>query len=427
MNISKITLKNTLLMVGVFALFTACEQEELPENKFSQNLVLADLNYLASDELRGRGTGSPEEAIAAEYIANRFDQLGLQPAGEEGYFQSFTKKPHPTVQKMNDGDSTRFGMGVVKELTGKNVIAKLENGSDSWIVIGAHYDHLGMGDENSLHMEGSAIHNGADDNASGVALMLSLAEHINDYVKKSNVLFIAFSGEEKGLWGSNTFCDKPTIEMSKVKYMINFDMVGRMNEENTLAIYGNGTSPVWNAELEKANADSLRLVLSESGVGPSDHTSFYLEDIPVLHLFTGQHEDYHKPSDDVEKINLKGMELVNNYTARLISSLDLVADMPFTKTKDEDNESAPAFKVTLGVIPDYLYDGEGMRIDGLREERPAQMAGMEKGDIVVAMGDLKVDGMQTYMEGLSKFEPKDTTQVKVVRAGDTLTVDVIWD
>ena len=424
---SKIALKSVAFAALVLTVFTACQEKESPQFSFNQSAVLADLNYLASDELGGRETGTMEEELAAAYIANRFDQLGLQAAGEEGYYQSFSKKPHPPIQKMNDGDSTRFGMGVVKEITGKNVIAKFENQSDSWIVIGAHYDHLGMGDENSLHTEGHAIHNGADDNASGVALMLSLAEDIQALTKNSNVLFIAFSGEEKGLWGSNTFCDKPTIPLDQVKCMINFDMVGRMNEENTLAIYGNGTSPAWNSELEMANKDSLKLVLSESGVGPSDHTSFYLEDIPVLHLFTGQHEDYHRPSDDVEKINMNGMKLVNDYTARLIQQVDQLEQMAFTKTKDEDNESAPAFKVTLGVIPDYLFDGEGMRIDGLREERPAQNAGMMKGDVVVQMGELKVTDMQSYMEGLSIFEPEDTTLVSIIRDGEAMELEVIWD
>ncbi len=423
----QIALKSIAFSVLFLSVFTACQEEKLPQFSFNQRTVQADLSYLASDKLGGRETGTKEEELAAAYIANRFDLLGLQAAGEEGYYQYFSKKPHPPIQKMNDGDSTRYGMGVVKEITGKNVIAKFENQSDSWIVIGAHYDHLGMGDENSLHTEGYEIHNGADDNASGVALMLSLAEDVQALVKNHNVLFIAFSGEEKGLWGSNTFCDRPTIPLDKVKCMINFDMVGRMNEENTLAIYGNGTSPAWNSQLELANKDSLKLVLSESGVGPSDHTSFYLEDIPVLHLFTGQHEDYHRPSDDVEKINMKGMKLVNDYTARLIQQVDQLDQMIFTKTKDEDNDSAPAFKVTLGVIPDYLFDGEGMRIDGVREDRPAENAGMQKGDIVIQMGELKVLDMQSYMEGLSIFEPEDTTLVKVIREGQELNLEVIWD
>ncbi|MGB1033233.1 MAG: M20/M25/M40 family metallo-hydrolase, partial [Flavobacteriales bacterium] len=271
------------------------------------------------------------------------------------------------------------------------------------------------------------IHNGADDNASGVAMLLELAESLKESKLKTNVLFIAFSGEEKGLWGSNYFCDHPTIDFAKVKYMLNFDMVGRMKEENKLAIYGNGTSPVWNEQIEKANSDSLKLVLSESGVGPSDHTSFYLADIPVLHFFTGQHEDYHKPSDDVEKINLPGMVNVYSFVDRLIHNSDQIESFPFTKTKDEDNENAPDFKVTLGVIPDYLFDGLGMRMDGVREDRPAFNAGMIKGDVVLKIGNDEVLDMKSYMNCLSVHVPGDTSIVLIERKGVQQEMTVIWD
>ncbi|MCB0841534.1 MAG: M28 family peptidase, partial [Bacteroidetes bacterium] len=213
-----------------------------------------------------------------------------------------------------------------------------------------------------------------------VAVMLMLAEKLKSANKNNNYLFIGFCGEERGLWGSNFFTKEPTLSLEDVNYMINMDMVGRLNEEKKLAINGTGTSPVWKETLEKLTNGRFDLVLSESGVGPSDHTSFYLKDIPVLHFFTGQHEDYHKPSDDVEKINFEGMEMIGNYIFSIISELDDDGELAFTKTKEEDQANTPKFSVTLGVVPDYLFDGQGMRIAGVKEGRTADNAGLLEGD-----------------------------------------------
>ncbi|MCB0754855.1 MAG: M28 family peptidase, partial [Flavobacteriales bacterium] len=235
--------------------------------------------------------------------------------------------------------------------------------------------------------------------------------------KNNNYLFIGFSGEDRGLWGSNFFTKEPTLSLEDVNYMINMDMVGRLNEEKKLAINGTGTSPVWKETLEKLTNGRFDLVLSESGVGPSDHTSFYLKDIPVLHFFTGQHEDYHKPSDDVEKINFEGMEMIGNYIFSIISELDDDGELAFTKTKEEDQANTPKFSVTLGVVPDYLFDGQGMRIAGVKEGRTADNAGLLEGDIVIKMGDIEVVDMMSYMKGLSSFKEGDKTTV-VVKRGD---------
>ncbi|MEP7169027.1 MAG: M20/M25/M40 family metallo-hydrolase, partial [Bacteroidota bacterium] len=191
------------------------------------------------------------------------------------------------------------------EATGHNIIGYIDNKAINTIVIGAHYDHLGYGGEGSLYRGAPTIHNGADDNASGDAALIELARILkNSNDKSNNYLFIAFSGEEKGLLGSNYFVKHPTIDLKKVDYMINMDMVGRMKkDEHTLQVLGVGTSPEWKEVVEKINIDSVKIKEAESGVGPSDHTSFYLADIPVLHFFTGSHEDYHKPSDDEDKIN----------------------------------------------------------------------------------------------------------------------------
>ncbi|QAA82588.1 M20/M25/M40 family metallo-hydrolase [Aequorivita sp. H23M31] len=404
-------------MIFLIILMFSCKEAKIPVITMKE-----DVSVLANDSLGGRKTGSDYEKKAAKYIAKRFEGLKLQPKGVNGFFQKFTfkpsKNPHQEAEFTSESsDSTQ---------TGENVMAYLDNQAENIVVIGAHYDHLGMGGEGSLFGDGPAIHNGADDNASGVAMMLHLAEKLQQHgaPKSNNYLFIAFSGEEEGLLGSNYFVKHPTIDTKNVTYMINMDMVGRLNKENTLAVYGVGTSPIFKGVVNK-NAGVLNIIENESGVGPSDHTSFYLADIPVLHFFTGQHEDYHKPSDDIEKVNFEGMEIVSNYIFKIIKDLDSENKMQFQKTKNE-SEVVPDFKVTLGVVPDYLFGGKGMRIDGVSEDKPAQKAGLQKGDVVVKMGNLGITDMMSYMNSLSKFEKGQTTTVTIDRAGELKEVEVTF-
>lgn len=396
----------------------------------------SDVEALTSERFEGRETGKPGAYLAGEWLANRMAQLDLQAAGDSGFYQTFRYKPHPPMQVHGDTAKT-MGMAVVSEIVGRNVLgatAALNDTAQRWGVIGCHHDHLGWGDENSLWRgaaEGdSAMHPGADDNASGVATLLELASrHAVAPLVEHPLLMASFSGEEKGLWGSNHFTDEPTVAMEHVDWMINFDMVGRLRGD-TLAIYGNGTSPVWNDILEACNAAEgagFEMVLSESGVGPSDHTSFYLADVPVLHFFTGQHEDYHKPTDTADKLNYEGMVRIADFTVCIVQELAGLDSIPFTKTKDSSSDDAPRFKVTLGVVPDYLYSGTGMRIDGVSEGRPAQLAGLQKGDVVVRIGAHEVTDMMGYMEGLSKFEEGEVTPVEVLRNGASMVVDVTWD
>jgi len=206
--------------------------------------------------------------------------------------------------------------------------------------------------------------------------------------------------------------------------MLNMDMVGRLKADSTLAVYGTGTSPRFKQTIT-ANNDNFKIVEHESGVGPSDHTSFYLNDIPVLHFFTGQHEDYHKPGDDSEKLNYDGMNLISEYIFNIISDLDDNGELAFRTTKNED-ENTPRFKVTLGVIPDYLYSDEGMRIDGVTEDKPAHKAGLLKGDVVIQLGETTVKDMMGYMKALSKFEKGQTTTVKVNRDGEVIEAEVTF-
>jgi len=382
---------------------------------------------LTDSTMEGRETGTPGEAKAASYISQSFAALGLNPQGEEGPMQSFSYKPHPPMQIHGTGDSTHLGMALVKEIIGANVLYSQSNDQKPfWGIVGAHYDHLGYGDENSLFRGEPTIHFGADDNASGVAGMLELAKRFSNNAPGHSVLYAAFSGEEKGLWGSNHYCESPTIPLDSVRYMINFDMIGRMRGD-TLAVYGTGTSPGWMDLLESCNEDSLVLVPSESGVGPSDHTSFYLEDIPVLHFFTGQHPDYHKPTDTADKINEEGMRKIVDFVDRIIRKLNDEPSWLFTATKDQDEDSTPRFNVTLGVIPDYLFSGTGMRIDGVTEDRPAFNAGMIRGDIVTYIDTIEVIDMMSYMTALSQFEEGQTSQVQIKRDGKLQTLNVLWD
>ena len=235
---------------------------------------------------------------------------------------------------------------------------------------------------------------------------------------------MAFSGEEMGLLGSNYFVKNPTIDTKKVDYMINMDMVGRLKADSTLAVYGVGTSPIFKQTVT-ANNSKFKIVAKESGVGPSDHTSFYHADIPVLHFFTGQHEDYHKPTDDTEKLNYEGMQTISNYIFEIITDLDNNGKLPFRATKNE-SDSVPKFKVGLGVTPDYLYDGEGMRIDGTRENTPATNAGIQKGDVVMKIGDNDISDMMSYMKALAAFKKGDTTKVTVKREEELIEVEVTF-
>jgi hypothetical protein len=407
-----------LILVFVAILLFSCQEAKVEKVTMREDVVA-----LADDLFEGRETGTEGERLASEYIVKRFEALKLLPKGTDGYYQSFVFKPSTNPHEKavfiySEGDSTA---------TGHNVISYIDNKAENTVVIGAHYDHLGFGGDGSLYREEiEAIHNGADDNASGVAILLNLAERLGNEGQPSgnNYLFIAFSGEEMGLLGSNYFVKNPTIDTKKVSYMINMDMVGRLNEEKTVAVHGVGTSPIFKQTLF-ANKDSLNIAEHESGIGPSDHTSFYLADIPVLHFFTGQHSDYHKPSDDSDKLNYEGMELIANYVYNVITDLDDNGQLAFRKTKNE-SEDVPAFKVALGVVPDYLYAGKGMRIDGVSEDKPAQKAGLLKGDVVVKLGEYETADMMGYMKALSKFEVGQTTKVTIDRGGDLLEFDITF-
>jgi hypothetical protein len=374
------------------------------------------ISFLASDSLHGRATGSADEQKAAAYIIENFKKEHVPGAtgrmAAESYLQHFEYNP------IIDSIKTH--------VSGNNVVAFINNHAAHTIVIGAHYDHLGMGDpKHSTYVGPPAVHHGADDNASGVAAMIELARALKDSAYRgNNYLFIAFSGEELGLYGSKWYVQHPAIPLNKINYMINLDMVGRVDSTtHTLTVNGVGTSPTFKDALTKLQTP-LHIKTTESGLGPSDHTSFYLQNIPVVFLFSGQHKDYHKPSDTEDKINYAGMVDVIHYTLDLIKELNDKGKLIFTKTKDDNVDNAPKFTVTLGVIPDYTFEGEGMRIDAVKEDRPAAKAGLLQGDIVLQLGDVKVTEMNSYMKALARFNKGDKTQVRVKRGNQEIVKDI---
>lgn len=336
--------------------------------------------------------------------------------------------------KPENGMLVRLQTGVdALQVTGNNVVAFLDHGAAHTVVVGAHYDHLGDGTwGGSLQRDGSgpAIHNGADDNASGTAGLIELARYFSSAThpaaKGFNYLFMAFSGEELGLLGSAYFAKNPTYPLNKVAAMINLDMIGRLDSQTrSIGVYGVGTSPIWPIRVDSL-AGSLKPKTHESGSGSSDHTSFYLQDIPVLHLFTGTHTDYHKPSDDADKINYTGMAEVVNYVVRLIESIPSGDKPAFVRTTDSDRNSAPSFKVTLGIMPDYFYEGRGVRIDGVTPNRPAGRAGMLKGDLLLELGSYETADMDAYMKALSAFSKGQATTARVMRGDQILELPVTF-
>ena len=209
--------------------------------------------------------------------------------------------------------------------------------------------------------------------------------------------------------------------------MINIHMIGRLDAERKLAIYGIGTSPMFIPTIEKISNPRFQFVMDSSGVGPSDHTSFYLQDIPVLHFFTGQHAEYHTPQDDLELINFDGLKDVSVFIEKLIKKLDKEPDLPFTKTKDGNaNNEKRKFNVTLGVIPDYLYDGTGLKIDGVKDGRSAAEAGIQKGDILLELGKFKVQSIYDYMEALGYYHPGDTVSATVQRGDEAIVLELTF-
>ncbi|MEP7257151.1 MAG: M20/M25/M40 family metallo-hydrolase, partial [Flavitalea sp.] len=316
-----------------------------------------------------------------------------------------------------------------KKRTGNNIAGYLDNGAGHTIIIGAHYDHIGFGEDGEALSPAfiNQVHNGADDNASGTAALIELARLLKQSKKKtSNYLFIAFSGEEAGLYGSKYFTEHPSIDLKQVSYMINMDMVGRLNDSaRSLTVGGYGTSPSWGQTLGSlSSAKYFSLKYDSSGTGPSDHTSFYRKNIPVLFFFTGLHPDYHKPSDDIDKINYTGEMYIVKYILDIIDKTSPISKLAFQQTRERQISGSARFTVTLGILPDYTFNGTGIRVDGVSAGRPAEKAGLQAADIIVQLADYSTSSLEQYMQALSTFKKGDKTKVLFKRGKELKQAEV---
>ena len=333
--------------------------------------------------------------------------------------------------------SARVNLKFEKE-TATNVIGFIE-GSDpilnkEYIIVGAHYDHLGYGGHmsGSLNPDSMQIHNGADDNASGIAGILELSHKLmmNKKLLGRSIIAICFDAEEKGLLGSKFYTQTPTKDLEQTAIMINMDMIGRLNEK-PITVGGVGSAKTLSETIEVVQKNhTLKIDKNISGMdfGRSDHASFYREDIPVLFFFTGAHQDYHKPSDDWDKIDYQGEKEVLNFVYDLIVQLSTNKEKPiFTEiTNDNSDNQSPSFNVTLGVIPSYGSQKIGMEIDGIsRKNGPADKAGIKKGDIIIEINNKKIRNIYDYMARLAELNSGDKIIVKIIR--NKIEMELILD
>lgn len=398
----------------------------LAAQRAAPSRLQTDISYLASDEMEGRRIGSTGAGKAADWLAGRFEELGLRKApGLSSWFQDFTVSPDaPAVR------GTSFA-GV----TGRNVVGILPGRDPTlagqYIVIGAHYDHLGLGGPGSLDPDSVGVpHNGADDNASGVVALLDAARRLALRPPARSVLFLAFSGEEEGLLGSSAWVKAPAVPNDSVVAMLNFDMVGRLRDDR-LIVYGVETATEWRALLDSLNATArFQLSAQGDGYGPSDHTSFTIAKRPVLHFFTGTHEDYHRTTDDWPRINLEGIERVAEFASNLVWSVGnrgtglTFVDLPPPAAPAGGSRSS-GYGAYLGSIPDMSENPGGVRLSGTRAGSPAEQAGLKAGDILIRIGTFDVPDLQGMTEALRAHKPGDEVEVVFRRDGQEMKTTVV--
>jgi aminopeptidase YwaD len=426
------------------------------------------VEYLASDKLEGRRAGEPGANLAGEYVAEQFRKIGLRPGGDKngkpGYKQAFSytpvRDPHSTPADPTSAPvapNAKQTFNVIGILPGHDPVLKNEA-----IVIGAHYDHLGHGGPGSLAANSTEIHHGADDNASGTAAVIELARQFaKDKKNKRTVIFMAFSGEEDGLFGSKYYVNNPVWPLEKTIAMINLDMVGRLSGDK-LNVGGIGTATDWKQLVELENkyhgtrnglvperiptpripmeseatkvtvsqvvslASLFNLQLNEDGFGPSDHSSFYGKQIPVLFFFTGTHLDYHKPSDTAEKINYAGEAKLIGYVAAISKAIDENRTRPtYAVAKSSNTGGRTTFSVSLGTIPSYADSTDGMVLDGVRDDSPASRAGLKKDDKVIKLAGKDIKNVYDYTAALGEMKPDVEYEVVIKRGNETLTLKIV--
>ncbi len=392
-------------------------------------ILVAGKQFSAKDELSSLffDKNSSRYSIPVLQVTRQVADEMLAGTGET--VESLEEKIHNTNKGINLAGKAQVEVSVnvlLKETTTRNVVAMLpgtdEALKDEYIVAGGHFDHLGMGGpgSGSRAVDTIAVHNGADDNASGVSAVIQLAEKFaSEKANKRSIIFVAFGAEEMGLVGSKAFTAHPPVAAEKIVAMFNFDMVGRLDDKsNALSIGGTKTAKESEQILNDLNT-GFELAFSGEGVGPSDHASFYLQNIPVFFISTGAHSDYHTPQDDAELINYEGAKKVMDYSFALVQEVANRSEkLTFQEAGSKYQRSRGGrFKVTLGIMPDYAgLEKRGMRVDAVTKGKPAYKGGMKKGDIITAIEGKKVGNIYDYMNRLQSLE-----------AGQTITVDILRD
>ncbi len=369
--------------------------------------------------------------VKRSFVEDLFITDGLSFVETQKQIDAF-KKPSSFVFKNAKVSLSTEVKEIVKK--GRNVAGMIE-GSDpvlknEYIVIGAHYDHLGLDQLKASSMyKGSdiQIHNGADDNASGTTGLLEVAEKFGSMqgLLKRSIIFAAFSGEELGILGSTYMANNFPVDIKNVAAMLNMDMIGRLNEENSLTIIGSGTSSKWKELLNQKNIYNFNLGMSDGGSGGSDHQAFSNKDVPVLFFFTGTHSDYHKPSDDPERINCEGEAKVANYVfdiALAVTNLDKRPD--YVKVEEPAQRGGGKTRVTVGTVPEFGYNGAGYKLSGVTDGSPAAKAGMKAGDIIIKFGPKTVGNIYDFMYAVQDYKAGDKVDIVALRDGKEMTFNV---
>ena len=454
---------------SAFSRFTVHAKAKLAKDKGAVGLLLIArdekfegdrLNKIRYDQTLGE-TAVPVFAVSRQTAANI---LGIK-ITELKTIETLTAMKKDTTAKVKVAfrdlsPTVSFKVNLVKQQTDAyNVVGVLEGNDDTLkneaIVIGAHYDHLGRGGQGSTAPNSTEIHHGADDNASGTAAMLEIARQFAKEKKnKRTIIFIAFGGEEEGLLGSKHYVNNPIFPLNKTVAMLNMDMIGRLTE-NKLTVGGIGTATEWSDLVKTRNIapdlsnsiplnkpsenskemsikvaltpikQNFNLQLNEEGFGPSDHSSFYGKQIPVLFFFTGTHADYHKPSDTADKINYEGLTRITNYVAAIARAVDQNPARPTYKVAPTSNQTTRmTFNVTIGVMPGYGDANDGMTLEGVRDGSPAAVAGLKAGDKVVKFAGREVRNVQDYMLVLGELKADTEYEIEVVRGGQRLVLKV---
>ena len=392
------------------------------ENKTSDDLV--EFSYDRGGQIGGFSAMS----IKRSFIEQLFQSEGNN--FKEVYDKIVETKKPSSLELKNSSAKVSTEVKEVEAISW-NVGGYLEGNDpelkNEWIIIGAHFDHLGMGGEGSLYRgDELQIHNGADDNASGTTGVLELAQKFasqKDKLKRS-IAFFTFSGEELGLLGSNYLVNNLPFPAEDAITMINMDMIGRL-KDSSLIVYGTGTSSNWKDILNKYNSYGFKLTFNDEGFGPSDHSSFYGVKIPVLFFFTGTHEDYHKPSDDTEKINLAGEKNILDYVYNIAMDIENAPERPdYLLVEKKQTGQMFARKVYVGTVPDFASNVDGYKISGVSEGSPAQLAGLQGGDIIISFGGKKISNIYDFTYALGDFVPGDEVDVIVKRGEEEITYKI---